>query len=86
MAEASSERARIGLANRLRPAVPVSDDRDEASAVLNEVLWRTDALHYELRVISNRHLDQAPASCEHVSELTARLSRTILDWIEEWPS
>ncbi|GFG50795.1 hypothetical protein MAGR_22360 [Mycolicibacterium agri] len=76
----------IGLAPKWRPAVPVGDDRHEANAVLNEVLTRSLAFTDELRAIANRHVDAAPGSSDHVFELTAVMSRTILDWIERWPS
>lgn len=82
----TSDTTVIGLAPKWHPVVPADDDRDEASAVLNQVLGRTVALTDDLRAIANRHVDLAPASSTHVPELTAAISRTVLDWIEAWPS
>jgi hypothetical protein len=75
----------IDLAPRWRPAAPMGDDRTEANTVLNQVLSRSLAITDELRAIANRHFDEAPASCAHVAELAAILSRSVLTWIEEWP-
>jgi len=82
----TSETAVIGLAPQWRPTVPISDDREEASAVLNRVLARSLTFTDELRAIANLHLDEAPASSEHVLDLTSAISRTVREWIEGWPS
>nr|WP_090344910.1 hypothetical protein [Mycolicibacterium malmesburyense]CRL76786.1 hypothetical protein CPGR_04090 [Mycolicibacterium malmesburyense] len=76
----------IDRTEQIRPAVPGGDDRHEASAVLNQVLARTEALHNELQAIVNRHGDNAPASSQHVLDLTSAIAGTVLDWIERWPS
>ncbi|MHA3019617.1 hypothetical protein ACXPWS_05025 [Mycobacterium sp. BMJ-28] len=66
--------------------VPAGDDSEVTSALLSQVLERQFAFTDELRVIANRHVDQAPASCLHVTELTAILARAVLDWIQDWPT
>jgi hypothetical protein len=76
----------ISLAKRPRPRVPLGDDRNDASAVLNQVLERTTALCRDLQAIANRHADEAAASSEHVLVLTGAIAGTVLDWIEGWPS
>lgn len=82
----ASETTRVRPAFESRPAAPVGDDRHQARAPMNQVLARSLIVTDELRAITSRHVDAAPASCEHVSELTAVTSRTMLDWIERWPS
>lgn len=74
------------LAPKLSPLVPVGDDRCEASAMLNHMLSRSLVFTDELRAIASRHVEAAPASSQHVSTLTAALSRLILDWLEGWPA
>jgi hypothetical protein len=73
------------LAPQWRPAVPAGDNRHETSAVINQVPVRSPAFTAELHAIASRHLDDAPASCGHISELIAILSQSILAWIEERP-
>lgn len=73
------------LAPKYRPT-PASDHVHEANAVLNQVLQSTLALVGALHAIANRHFDGAPASSEHVLQLTTALAHTVLDWIERWPS
>jgi hypothetical protein len=75
----------INHAQDARPTVHLGDDRQHASAVLNQVLQRTLALQDELRAIANRHVDDAPASYEHVLDLTGVLASAVLDWIQRWP-
>lgn len=76
----------IGLTPRWSPALPAGENGHEASAVLNQVMERSLAFTNELRDIANCHFNDAPGGCVHVGELTGTLSRTILDWIEQWPS
>ncbi|SHT79806.1 Uncharacterised protein [Mycobacteroides abscessus subsp. abscessus] len=86
MTNNSADVSTIDLAPSLQPAVPIGDAHDAASAALNDVLDCTGSLQEELRTIASRHFDSAPTSSEHVLSLTAALARTVLDWIERWPS
>ena len=68
------------------PAVPAADDPNAASLVLNEVLECIGALQDDLNILSDRHIEAAPASSVHVIDLTAAIARAVLDWIGGWPS
>lgn len=82
----SPELSSLALAESLRPRAPVPDDPDAASRVLGEILEASSALHTQLHAVANRHLDAAPTSATHVTALSGALARTVLDWIEQWPS
>ncbi len=68
------------------PPAPTSDDRAAADAVLNDVLSQSMSFTEAVIANANRHVNTAPASCAHASELSAIVSRTIVDWICRWPS
>lgn len=82
----SSEFCTIDQAESLQPQIPGSDDPGAASTVLNEVLTSAAALAEELRAIADRHATAAPASADHVLDLSSALARAVLDWIARWPS
>lgn len=76
----------IDLAVELRLTMPEGDDRTATSTVLNAVLERAMAMQDDLLGIGNTHLDEAPASSQHILDLNVAMARTVLDWIERWPS
>lgn len=82
----SPETCNFDIADRLKLRAPVGDNQPAASAVLNEVLARSDALRRDLIAIGNRHFDAAPESSCHVTDLAGALAATVLDWIRRWPA
>lgn len=81
----AQESAATVLALNLSP-LTVGGGRVEDGAMLDSVLSQSITFIDELRAIADRHGEAAPAKRQHVSALTAVLSRLILDWVEEWPA
>ena len=76
----------LAVTESLQPMVPVGDNLEAASDVLNNVLNQSAAFADDLRAIANQHVEAAPASAEHVRNLSGAVARAVLDWIEQWPS
>ncbi|RIS81317.1 hypothetical protein [Mycobacteroides abscessus] len=68
------------------PATPRGDCSAAVDAIRNQALDLSCGVVSDLLSVCDMHTADAPASSEHVRDLAATIARTVLDWIDRWPS
>lgn len=68
------------------PATPGGDCSAAVDAIRNQALDLACGVVSDLLSVCDKHTADAPASSEHVRDLAATIARTVLDWIDRWPS
>ncbi|MCX4098049.1 hypothetical protein [Nocardia sp. alder85J] len=75
---------RIAFADEAMPRVPLGDDQDAATALVNEALALKREFSSKLRVIANTHGDAAPTSAERTFELDEAIRQAAEKWFNRF--
>lgn len=68
------------------PTSPRGDCTSAVDVIRNQAVDLACGLVNDLLAVRDRHTADAPAASSHLTELAVIIARTVLDWIDRWPS
>ncbi|WP_280448626.1 hypothetical protein [Nocardia brasiliensis] len=72
--------------NELQPRVPLGDDLETSSELVNFVLRRSLRVSRDIQRLAGERADAAPASSLLAVEFSAIVASEAIEWVRRWPA